>query len=251
MSNTKKDDLPYMPFYVGDWLKATDIQVLPYELKGLWFEMLCYMWESKERGVLLYSREELSRLLRLPEVLLEQKLKQLEKFAIYSVRDIDGAIYSRRMVKDQKIREIRKKCGEIGGKASFASRFAQAKSQANADIENDIENENINKEKGIVKGKGFTKPTVFEVKSYCIERKNKINAQTFIDFYESKGWMIGKNKMVDWKSAVRTWEKRDHGVGRSQPPSIKYQEVKKLPEVNPAEREKVAKMISDTARSMR
>ena len=46
------------------------------------------------------------------------------------------------------------------------------------------------------------------MKNYCLERKNNINAETFIDFYESKGWKIGKNKMKDWKAAVRTWEKR-------------------------------------------
>lgn len=140
----KKDDLPYMPFYVGDWLKAPDIQCLPYELKGIWFEMLCYMWESKERGVLNYSKEELSRLLRMDLVLLEQKLNELLKFGIYSVRANDGAIFNRRMIKDQNIREKRQKAGKIGGKASFASRFAQSKSQANVDIDIDNENESIN-----------------------------------------------------------------------------------------------------------
>jgi len=54
----------------------------------------------------------------------------------------------------------------------------------------------------------FTPPSVDEVRAYCSERKNNIDPQTFIDFYESKGWLIGKNKMKDWKAAVRTWEKR-------------------------------------------
>ena len=144
----KKDDLPAMMFYVGDWLKAPDIQCLSYELKGIWFEMLCYMWESQERGYLNYNTEELARLLRLPEDLLKQKLEQLLKRAIYSVRESDGVIYCRRMVKDQEIREIRKKAGSLGGKQSFANRFAQAKKQANTEdeIEDEIEidNKNIN-----------------------------------------------------------------------------------------------------------
>ena len=54
----------------------------------------------------------------------------------------------------------------------------------------------------------FKPPTVDEVRAYCTERNNKIDPQAFIDFYESKGWMIGANKMKDWKAAVRTWEKR-------------------------------------------
>ena len=52
----------------------------------------------------------------------------------------------------------------------------------------------------------FTPPTVTEVREYCKQRNNGVDPQRFIDFYESKGWYIGKNKMKDWKAAVRTWE---------------------------------------------
>ena len=55
----------------------------------------------------------------------------------------------------------------------------------------------------------FSKPTVEEVRAYCQERNNKVDPETFIDFYESKGWKIGKESMKDWKAAVRTWEKRE------------------------------------------
>ena len=52
----------------------------------------------------------------------------------------------------------------------------------------------------------FLPPTISEVKEYCEKRKNGINPEQFVNFYQSKGWMIGKNKMKDWKAAVRTWE---------------------------------------------
>ena len=55
----------------------------------------------------------------------------------------------------------------------------------------------------------FAPPALQELTDYCLERKNGISPQGFIDFYESKGWFIGRNKMVSWKAAVRTWEKRD------------------------------------------
>ena len=55
----------------------------------------------------------------------------------------------------------------------------------------------------------FTPPTVEEVKAYCLERKNTVDPESFVSFYESKGWMIGKNKMKDWKAAVRTWEQKE------------------------------------------
>lgn len=77
-------------------------------------------------------------------------------------------------------------------------------------------NENVNENdlKENTKRKVFTKPTVEEVKAYCAERKNNVNADKFIDFYESKGWLIGKNPMKDWKACVRTWEK-----GSTSPPN--------------------------------
>jgi hypothetical protein len=53
----------------------------------------------------------------------------------------------------------------------------------------------------------FVKPTIIDIKEYCKERKNNVDCETFFDFYESKDWLIGKNKMKDWKACVRTWEK--------------------------------------------
>ena len=53
----------------------------------------------------------------------------------------------------------------------------------------------------------FVPPSVEEVRGYCRERNNNIDPQEFVDFYSAKGWMIGRNKMKDWKACVRTWEK--------------------------------------------
>lgn len=77
----------------------------------------------------------------------------------------------------------------------------------------------IEKEKGIntLKEKRFTPPSVSEVKEYCDERKNGISAEEFVDFYSSKGWMVGKNRMKDWKAAVRTWEGNRKETSKKQP----------------------------------
>lgn len=58
--------------------------------------------------------------------------------------------------------------------------------------------------------KCFQKPTVAEVAEYCKQRKSNIDPESFVAFYESKGWFVGKNKMKDWQAAVRTWERRDN-----------------------------------------
>lgn len=59
------------------------------------------------------------------------------------------------------------------------------------------------------RSKRFVAPTVEEVRAYCLERGNGVDPQRFVDYYSSNGWMVGKNKMKDWKAAVRTWEQRE------------------------------------------
>ena len=85
------------------------------------------------------------------------------------------------------------------------------------EIEKEIDIE-IDKEKEIYKEKEksdkptrtrFIAPTVEEVKAYCMERNNKVDAERFVNYYTSNGWKVGKNKMQDWKSAVRSWEKNN------------------------------------------
>ena len=55
----------------------------------------------------------------------------------------------------------------------------------------------------------FSPPSIDEVREYCRERGNKISPESFMDHYTANGWMVGKNKMKDWKAAVRNWEKRE------------------------------------------
>ena len=81
--------------------------------------------------------------------------------------------------------------------------FTENPIQLSNDIIKDLSNKVINKSRGV----SFKIPTVIDIKEYCLERKNSVDAETFFDFYESKGWVIGKSKMKSWKACVRTWEK--------------------------------------------
>ena len=58
----------------------------------------------------------------------------------------------------------------------------------------------------------FQKPSIDEIRQYCISRNNSVDPEQFFNFYESKGWTIGKSPMKDWRAAVRTWEKREKEV---------------------------------------
>lgn len=57
--------------------------------------------------------------------------------------------------------------------------------------------------------KRFSKPTLDEVQAYISENNFIVDAQKFIDYYESNGWVVGKTKMKDWKATVRGWERRE------------------------------------------
>lgn len=65
------------------------------------------------------------------------------------------------------------------------------------------------------KRKRFEPPTLDEVKAYCLERKNNVDAERFFDYYSANGWVQGKGKPIkDWKACVRTWE-RGNGFATS------------------------------------
>ena len=71
----------------------------------------------------------------------------------------------------------------------------------------------------------FTKPTIEEVKNYCLEHRKNVDAEQFYNFYESKGWMIGKSPMKNWKAAIATWEKRATQTSNKQTSPAKKESV--------------------------
>ena len=78
------------------------------------------------------------------------------------------------------------------------------------DVPYNITNNNTKSNNNTVSSaKRFTPPTLKDVTEYCLERRNQINPQQFVDFYTSKGWKVGNSPMKDWKASVRTWEQRD------------------------------------------
>ena len=118
--------------------------------------------------------------------------------------------------KYEEVCKKRAEAGRNGGnqrvanlKQSQASGSNIKANQADNDSDNDSDNViDIKKSKG--KTSRFTPPTIQEVKSFIDEKGYSIDAEAFIAFYESKGWMVGKNKMKDWRMAIVTWSKRDN-----------------------------------------
>nr|DAD84083.1 MAG TPA: replisome organizer [Podoviridae sp. ctoqT5] len=106
----------------------------------------------------------------------------IENYAFYN--DVQNA-------KGQKKDEKRTVCGQ----------FADTNN-------NDNNDNNIYNNKNARARERFVAPTVDEVRAYCTERNNSVDAQRFVDYYTANGWMVGKNKMKNWQAAVRTWERQ-------------------------------------------
>ncbi len=98
---------------------------------------------------------------------------------------------------------------------------AGAESETESESESGVEDEDEAKTESGSKPKSgpgrFIPPTVTQVADYCTRRKNGVSAQRFVDFYASKGWLVGHSPMTDWRAAVRRWKAGDTGAARASP----------------------------------
>lgn len=95
------------------------------------------------------------------------------------------------------------------GKDGNTETNTETKTNTNTQLSNDS--------KGDIRAKRFTPPTLAEVQSYVAERHSPVDPQEFIDFYESKGWMVGKTPMKNWKAACRNAEKWERWAKTADP----------------------------------
>lgn len=140
----------------------------------------------------------------------------LENGAIYML-DIQNFIGKGSSEADRK-REYRQRIetDRTNVQTNLQTNLRQISEKSPPEIEIELEKE-IKIEKKIdssasttTKRKRFEKPSISDIKQYCMERNNNVNAEHFFDYYESNGWKVGKNSMKDWKAAVRTWERSEY-----------------------------------------
>jgi hypothetical protein len=133
MSEAKNSGrLPAFQFYPADWRKDPGVQSLDYETRGIWWEIICLLHESDQRGVLLLNgnpmpEEALCRLLGLDNQKLTTAITTLLTYGVAKRRESDGALYSKRMVSDEKLRQIRKEAGSKGGNPLLLNQKATSK----------------------------------------------------------------------------------------------------------------------------
>ncbi len=118
---------------------------------------------------------------------------------------------------NEKYEESRQKRSEAGKIAAEARKSKSNRNDSLPIATNEVQSLHVDvdvddiKESTLkgTKEKRFAPPTVEQVKEYCAERGYAVDAERFVDFYASKNWMVGKNKMKDWKAALRNWARSE------------------------------------------
>jgi len=204
-------ELPYFKFEPNQWENG-NIQMCSNKDKGLFIELCCMYW---------------SRLGDVPLKLAVNKLcagnatafDSLIKENIFTVIDelicidflneqlgeFDNT--SKKNSKNAKDGWVKRRLSKDESERNATAYDSQCESDAIR--EEKRREDEIKEEKRKDKTTRFIPPSYEDISEYCLERKNSISANAFLDYYISNGWVIGKNKMKDWKSAIRTWENRD------------------------------------------
>lgn len=192
----------------------------------IWFKILCLAGKQNNGGVLMlndrmpYTDEMLSTIFRRSISTVRLALRTFQQLDMIEI--VSGAVTIPNWEKHQsldKLERVREQTRErVAEHRNKQKLLADCNANSNVTVTQCNETKKIREDKSredksrienADKPRRFSKPTVEEVAEYCRERGNRINAQNFVDFYESKGWKVGSSPMKDWKSCVRTWEQRD------------------------------------------
>lgn len=196
-----RENLPHIAFYVGDWRKDMAVQSLSYHHRGIWFELLMLMHCSEDRGRLVLAGKpmpnvNLARLLGLSEREATDAILVLLDAGVAS-RDESGALYSRRMVRENEIAAVRKQNGSKGG----------SKTQANREQKPDTDNED---------------ECLKVVSDFCESiGLPRSDGEACYHKWQGNGWTNGGKPIKDWKATIRSWKaagymasQRNNGVDK-------------------------------------
>lgn len=232
--------MPWFPFYIGDWMKDPALRCVSSATRGLWIDCICLMWESHRQGFLVHASgapvtvEQLGRMTGNTPADTAAMVAELEACNVCS-RTEDGVLYSRRVSRDA---QKRAKCSEAGRKGGGNPALQDTtfkgvskggdKGAPKGDAKGGSKRASVSDSDSVSPSmseghkRGFTPPTVEEVKEFCLERGNQVDAEYFVNYYEARGWKLKGVPMKSWKASVRTWERNTKvdpvGFGNRQPP---------------------------------
>ena len=223
---------------IFDNRKVKQIEALPDadSILVIWFKLICLAGSINDGGRIYflenvpYTDEMLATQFRRPLNTVRMALDTFRQFGMIEIIDDFLCLPSwekyQSADKLEKIREQnrlrkRRERAKMLPSADMSRDSHATVTQGHAtdkeeDKERDIDIDKESKADKPPRAPRFTPPSIDEVRAYCEERGNNVDPQRFIDFYAAKGWMVGRNKMKDWKAAVRTWEQRGNDSPRPQ-----------------------------------
>ena len=183
-------ELPFFKFNATEWITG-NISYESFELQGAFISICAEYWNRNNNLTIAEAKLRL-RNSELVEILIEKKYLKTKKnnLVILFLDEERKEITAKRL----KLSES----GRKGGLSKAKATLKQGSSIKEIEIDKEIEVE--------VKGK-FKRPSIQEINAYCLEKNLQLDAERFVNYYDSNGWSVGKNKMKDWKAAVRNWAK--------------------------------------------
>lgn len=200
----------------------------------VWFKLLAFAGKQNNDGVFLmshriaYTDEMLATIFRRDVNTVRLALNTFQQFGMIEI--VEGVItipnwnkhqtldaYEKKKERDRLYQAQRRAAQKaLIEKSSDKSADESPDESADVAISDKEEDKDIDKDNKKERKKRFAPPSLEEVQAYCQERNNSVDPQRFLDHYESNGWMVGRNKMKDWKAAVRTWESRNKAEAKPQ-----------------------------------
>ena len=177
----------------------------------IWFKMIALAAQSNQNGIVMftenipYTEDLLISYLGKKDTTTRLALETFKNWGMLSVTD-EQELLIKNFNKYQNVKgldDIREQNRIRQQNYRDKQKILLLDNKKNKDNKNiDIRENNVKRNVT----KQFVIPTIEQIEEYCKERNNNVNANKFFDFYESKGWLVGKNKMKNWKASVRTWE---------------------------------------------
>lgn len=218
--------LPYLQFFIGDWIKDPKLSLCTPATRGVWIDLLCAMHELDRAGELRGTTEQLARLARCSPVELEAALTDLQTSEAAGVHQRNGGwvLVNFRMKRKAEISAIRATSG--------SKRSAKPKQNPEYGIEYENGSEKKRKERAADLG---------EVLTFCREiGLTRADAEWFWHKCEGNGWLNGGKPILDWKATLRSWKAGGYvpsikNPERGKPPRARTEQATKRYEPPPSQ----------------
>lgn len=222
---SKKQNLPAMPLYIGDWDKDPAVKAMTAEDEGIYFRLIKICWESEKRGFLQIKGkpipyEILSDMIKLDNHRLTMWLtKYQDTFEIFGI-DECGVMFSKKILEILELSKKRKTAGKQGGNPNLVNQQVNQKSTKSMGRGYpNTENENINEDslKKEERKRSLKWPELKDVVDYFTDRMYpKEEAELFWNHYESQGWITGNAvPITNWRVKAENWHKNNLQKGNN------------------------------------